>query len=415
MSFNPVKAFNYLKELSYSRFTGSPGEISARDYIKRRFEEFGYHPILEYFDIKTYNILKSKIEIIEPYFGEIPCFGLGFSGSTPDEGIEDILVYVENADKILLPYDEGFIYLMSARPNFSTWKFLTKKKKPSAILIAESNPYRDLSHVAIPYEWRKFGTIPSLYIKFDEAVRIVRSGVNKVRVMLVQEIKDTKSYNIIAEKRGYKYPDEIIVVGGHYDTVYGVPGSFDNAGGTAFVLELARVFSKMKTKRTLLFILFAGEEMGLRGSRAYLEQHKEDIENIKLMVNLDVHGACIGTTSSIITGFADLKNYVEALTKEYGIKMNVREDIMSSDGTSFAKYGVPAVNFFRSSGAGSDMHTIYDNERYMGATGYKLLGIIVQKFIEKVANAEELPFKREIPENLKKKVKEYFSERLGID
>ncbi len=415
MQFDPKQAFMYLKELSYPRFTGTSGEKNARDYIKSKFEEFGYTPALEDFDIKTFNIVKYKTEIVNKEKVEIPSFPLGFSGSTPDEGIEDKLVYVENGDKILLPEEQGYIYLMSSRPNFATWKFFTEKKKPNAILIAESNPYRSLSRVAIPYEWRKYGLIPSLYIRFDDAARILRSGIERVRVTLLQEVLDTKSFNVVAEKRGYKYPEEVIVIGGHYDTVYDVPGSFDNAGGTAFVLELARIFSKIKTKRTLIFVLFAGEELGLRGSRAYLEHHKEEIEKIKLVVNLDVHGACIGTIASIVTGFSDLKDYVDSLAKELGLKMNVREDIMSSDGTSFAKYGIPAVNFFRSSGAGSDMHTIHDDTRYMGVTGYKLLGLIVQKFLEKVANAEEVPFKRDIPENLKKKVKEYFSERLGIE
>lgn len=414
MSFNPIRAFNYLEDLSYPRFTGSSGEASAREYIKEKLQSFGYTPVLEDFRTKTFEIMKSKVEITNHELGEIPCSGIGFSGSTPEEGVEDDLIYVESGDRMLLPSKSGFIYLMSTRPNLETWKFLNKRK-PSAIIVAESNPYRSLSHIGIPVEWEKYGRIPSVYIGFEDAIRLIRSDAKRARVTLVQKEFDTTSYNVVAEKRGYKYPDEIIVVGAHYDSVYDVPGSSDNAGGTAFVLELARVFSTIETKRTIRFVLFSGEELGLRGSLAYVDRHKEELENIKLIINLDVHGACIGTSSCIVTGTSELKTYVDSLAKELGIKINVKEDIMSSDGNSFAKHGIPAVNFFRSSGTGLDMHTIRDDKRFMWSTGYKLLGLFVESFLRRLANAEELPYKKEIPENLKKKVKEYFTERLGID
>lgn len=66
--------------------------------------------------------------------------------------------------------------------------------------------------------------------------------------------------NIEAEKRGTQKPDEIIILGAHYDSVFSSPGADDNGSGVASVLELARLFSEQKCKRTIRFVFFASEE-----------------------------------------------------------------------------------------------------------------------------------------------------------
>ncbi len=93
-----------------------------------------------------------------------------------------------------------------------------------------------------------------------------------------------KNYNVIAEIKGTEKPDEVVIFGGHLDTWDG-PGSqgaADNGTGTSTVLEAARILmsSGAKPKRTIRFILFTGEEQGLFGSRAYVEQHKAEMDKI---------------------------------------------------------------------------------------------------------------------------------------
>ena len=80
---------------------------------------------------------------------------------------------------------------------------------------------------------------------------------------------------MIAELRGSTKPKEITVVGGHYDSVPGVGGASDNAGGTAMTVELARVFKERGSKRTLRFVAWGSEEMGLYGSNHYAKKLKE--------------------------------------------------------------------------------------------------------------------------------------------
>ncbi len=91
-------------------------------------------------------------------------------------------------------------------------------------------------------------------------------------------------YNVIAEIKGTEKPDEVVIVSGHLDTWDG-PGSqgtCDNGTGIAVTLEAARLLcaAKAKPKRTIRFILWTGEEQGLFGSRAYVENHKAELDKI---------------------------------------------------------------------------------------------------------------------------------------
>lgn len=95
--------------------------------------------------------------------------------------------------------------------------------------------------------------------------------------------------NVVAVKYGKQFPDEIYLVGGHYDTyTNGAPGADDNGSGTASIMEMGRVMSSMYFKRTLKYVLFSGEELGLFGSAAYASQAVSQGENILGMINMDM-------------------------------------------------------------------------------------------------------------------------------
>jgi hypothetical protein len=97
--------------------------------------------------------------------------------------------------------------------------------------------------------------------------------------------QDTTCYNVVSVHRGVSCPDEIYVLGAHYDTVEGTPGAWDNASGVAGVLESARVLSQHAFEGTIVFIAFDREEPGLFGSAAYVNDHM--LDRIHGMINLD--------------------------------------------------------------------------------------------------------------------------------
>jgi peptidase M28-like protein/type IX secretion system substrate protein/carboxypeptidase family protein len=95
--------------------------------------------------------------------------------------------------------------------------------------------------------------------------------------------------NVVAVKYGVLNPEEIYVVGGHYDTyANGAPGADDNGSGSASIMEMARVMAPLTFKRTLKCILFSGEELGLLGSAAYASQAASNGDNILGMLNMDM-------------------------------------------------------------------------------------------------------------------------------
>lgn len=107
--------------------------------------------------------------------------------------------------------------------------------------------------------------------------------------LLQKEVK-----NIIARKPGVKKPEEIIVVGAHYDTCFN-PGANDNASGVAGLIELARIFSQKQTNRTIKFIAFVNEEPPFfktenMGSFIYAREAKKKGKKIKAAVILEMIG-----------------------------------------------------------------------------------------------------------------------------
>ncbi|OYT30058.1 MAG: hypothetical protein B6U94_07225 [Thermofilum sp. ex4484_79] len=411
---NVANIVNIQRALCFPRLAGTDGEEKARKIILDELESYGYDPKLHEFQVKTFKIKEAELRILEPWSDEIPCQGVGLSGSTPPEGVEAPLAYAEEGDPALIP-GEGYILLLTSRPRYPKYKSLMKWK-PKGFVISEPNPYRKISHLDMIHEWRKYGTVPMVYISFADAYKLVVHGARRAYLKLIQDEWDAKSYNIVVEKKGIKYPDEVVIICAHYDSVYDVPGATDNAGGTALLLELARYYSTVNVKRTIRFIWFSGEELGLRGSRAYADGlRKEELEQIKFVVNLDVHGAVIGSNSATLTGPKNVKEYLEVVSKKMGINLKVGEGVYSSDGTSFSKHGIPSISFYRSSGFGITMHTIDDDDRYIGEQAYAGLGDILVDFIDTLVNSEELPFPREIPEDIKKKVEDYFKNRLGVE
>jgi hypothetical protein len=166
---------------------------------------------------------------------------------------------------------------------------------------------------------------------------------------------------------------EYLIIGAHYDhlgmgeqfsmspSMAGTahPGADDNASGTAGVLELARWFaSQPKPKRGILFLAFAGEELGLLGSGYYVKNPEMPLENAVAMINLDMIGRLregkvyIGGSGTGTTFRQILEETVpkHQLTPDF----SGSSDSGSSDHTSFASRQVPALFFF--SGLHGDYH-----------------------------------------------------------
>ena len=128
-----------------------------------------------------------------------------------------------------------------------------------------------------------------------EYIRTTLTSAGHEVLLQPYEVAGKICENVEAEVRGSRRPDDIIVIGAHYDSVQGSPGANDNASGVAAMLALARAFAKATPACTLRFIAFANEEPPLfqteyMGSRVYAKRSRERGERIVLMLSLETIG-----------------------------------------------------------------------------------------------------------------------------
>jgi aminopeptidase YwaD len=161
--------------------------------------------------------------------------------------------------------------------------------------------------------------------------------------------REERSQNVVA-REGERCR---LIIGAHYDSVTAGPGANDNASGTATMLELARVH------RTdgLCAIAFGAEEIGLFGSRAYVQQ--SDLAGLEYVLNFDMTGKLTGGT---IVGTQTLQQKVLDLLRAEGevpLRAGSFGARTSSDHASFIDAGIPAVTF--NSGNDEFIHTEHDD------------------------------------------------------
>ena len=114
--------------------------------------------------------------------------------------------------------------------------------------------------------------------------------------------------NIIVTKKGTTYPDEYVIVCGHFDSVAAGVGANDNGSGIATILELARILKDIPTEYSIKFIAFNAEEDGLLGSRAYVNNEVNTTNpkmKIRLVLNIDMIGGVKGANHNTVSCEAD--------------------------------------------------------------------------------------------------------------
>lgn len=431
--FNGERAFKDLEKLAVdigTRPSGSEAERGASKWIASEFEALGLKTTVEEFEVTTGRVASKKLEVLAPYREEVGCEVMPLYGSTGPGGVEGDLVHLETIDEeYLTPDVAGKVILTSGRPKDRKKSYsVLSKLKPLAIILIESSPRilaKNLWGSVLVKE--RFGEFPVVRVTYEDGLKLLEKGAGRVRLVAEAEDMKVKSQNVVGELEGSERPEEIVLIGGHYDTVLEVPGAEDNAGGTAIVMELARVFKEKGTKRTMRFVAWGCEELGLLGSRDYAtklrkasEKEKEEdedketeLDRVMLCVNLDVHGAYLGTNSSRVLGPPELTASVKLLSKETGVVYEVQEDVYSSDGTSLSAVGVPSVSLSRRAPTNVLMHSTEDSIRWLSPKALQAQGEFTELYLTRyVSEAAAFPFERKIPDEHKKKVEEYFKRAM---
>ncbi|MFJ7934364.1 M20/M25/M40 family metallo-hydrolase [Sporosarcina sp. NPDC096371] len=176
---------------------------------------------------------------------------------------------------------------------------------------------------------------------------------NKTVTLNVKELKNLTSSNIIATKAPEKGgSNEIMHVSAHYDSVPFSPGANDNGTGTAAALELARVFKDYKLDKELRFVFVGAEEIGLVGSKHYVDKLSADeVKRSIANYNMDMVATAWDKATVLYTNTVDGKpNLVTTTANEVAKLIKTPSTLFlfqrgSSDHVDFHRVGIPAANF----------------------------------------------------------------------
>ncbi|MBE9491465.1 MAG: M28 family peptidase [Bacteroidetes bacterium] len=206
-------------------------------------------------------------------------------------------------------------------------------------------------------------------------------------------IKEYKTSNVIGYVKGKTEPDTFIVFTAHYDHLGMMgkrsyfPGANDNASGTAMVMNIARYFSNPENQPdySVAFMLFAGEEAGLYGSRYYVDHPLFPLSNIRFLINLDMVGT--GSDGITIVNGKIFKREFDRMCKineknGYLNEIKERGEACNSDHCPFYKKDIPAVFIYTRGKEYSEYHTINDVAKDLPLTEYKDLFLLLVDFVE---------------------------------
>ena len=196
----------------------------------------------------------------------------------------------------------------------SIWAWLTMFRMPEKSYVEHLPPLKDkeilLQHslkqdiqkISVEIGLRNYSQPKNL----DTARQFLENALAKAGYKVEKQkyqVKQNLYYNLAVEKLGTENPNEIVLVGGHYDSAFNSPGANDNGTGAAATLELARLFANQQTKRTIRFVEFVNEEPPFfttkdMGSLVYANQLSHEKKNIVAMLSLETMGYFSDTENS---------------------------------------------------------------------------------------------------------------------
>ncbi len=227
-----------------------------------------------------------------------------------------------------------------------------------------------------------------------EAARALTPG-GRVRLRVDLASDERQAANVVGILPGTDpaLAGEAVVIGAHYDhlgRVDGVvhPGADDNASGAALVVALARAFvAAGGAGRTLVFVLFGGEELGLLGSRHYVRQPAVPLGRTVAMVNFDMVGRMQGNRLAVGGGDSGrgLRDILAAAAQAASATLDVKgTPYHASDHTRFYEAGVPVLFF--TTGAHPDYHKPSDTPDRIDADGMAEVARVATRTIERLAS-----------------------------
>lgn len=408
-STNLLKTVEFLSSPELKgRLGGSEGYYTAADYMRNEFKRLGLKPMgddgfYQTFNVEYNEIISAKFSLTENgvvkktyslgkdyvcrsfsgsgnFSGEVVFCGYGFTDEKFDEyknvDVKDkaVLIFKQTPDwkiddgkwnqslryRAAIAYSKGAkAVIFISRPNDKN-----PQKPIGSTMDGEGEQIIDLPMIHIDLSLAE-----DLFEKSEKQISELQKEIDETKtpksVLLKSNVtidvrcnyeKNRKTMNIagLLEGNDEKLKNEFLIIGAHLDHVGSqageiyFPGANDNASGSASLLEIARTFvnSKIKPKRSILFIFFSNEESGLNGSNYYCEHPLIPLEKTIAMFNND----CVGSGDSIQVGCGESFPELWKIAKDLDMK-NSKSMISrtwktgGADAEAFYLKGIPTLYF----------------------------------------------------------------------
>jgi peptidase M28-like protein/PDZ domain-containing protein/PA domain-containing protein len=333
----------------------------------------------------------------------------GYGADVPEAKYDDY-AGVDVRGKIVLVLDGAPSHLANARVTRLDKLIAAKQRGAAAVLIAGDElpaPDKTAVEVALPSATLTREAADAMLAPAGRTTAEVANALSttrrpasfptgtRARLRVEKVVDEVRAANVIGILPGTDpaLASEAVVIGAHYDhlgradgVVY--PGADDNASGSAVVLGLARAFAAAGgADRTLVFALFGAEELGLIGSRHYVDHPAVPLDRTVAMVNFDMVGRLSGRTLSVGGGDSGnrLRTLVTAAAQLEGLAPDVHGSPYGpSDHARFYAAGVPVLFFY--TGAHSDYHRPSDTADKIDAAGMARVAALGARVIDGLAS-----------------------------
>ncbi len=406
---------DFVKELSFVRVAGSPEEERAAELIEREIalagEEAGKPKVQGERMTFSFPFARAHRCLVKAGEKELSCVPYLGSGNIHREcrllflGNGSVIDFAGAGDL------SDTAVLLNKLGDEKVYKRLVEHHA-AAFLVLKGKYYFSKEEAALyPIRLREHftrnGVIPGFVITAADAEALVRDEVKDIWLTLEQENYEAKSQNVLAVIEGSDLKEQSIVLTAHYDSVPVGTGSWDNATGTTALLAIYRYFIAHPPRRTLRFVWCGSEELGLLGSKAYVQQNEKLLEEIKFCFNFDMCGTILGSNMIFVTGEKELETFAEQYCKLAGYSAELKALVHSSDSAPFCDHEIPALGLSRET-ASAEIHTGRDLMDTLSETAMEKNVDFAIRLIGDVANAAVLPVKKGMPKERKEDLDKYF-------
>lgn len=396
-----------------SRFGGTEGERQAAEFFRAKMEAYGLSNVhLEPIEYIGWIRGEARLEIVSPIQKEIPCITLPHSPPVDREGV--ILDMGDGA-----PQDfeqrakeiQGKVVMTSSvvGPKGSK-RWVHRGEKYGRSVLAGATGFIFVNHYpgygpatgGIGHDGE--GLIPGISICKEDGAFLQRlskrEGGIRIRLVTTDRCQPMTSWNVIGDLPGAQNPEQIVMLGCHYDGHDISQGAGDPASGAVSVLEAARALARYASGLpcTVRFVLWGVEEIGLLGSREYAATHADELGHMRFYLNMDSAGSKNNNRDIVLNEWPELEATLEQWRQEMALDFAVGQSVHAfSDHFPFFLAGVPtggiqsAETSLEGRGYG---HTRYDTVDKVDQKGLREASTLAARLALRLASVEPWPVVR---------------------